>query len=375
MELDHEFSVPVPVDQAWSVLLDVERIAPCMPGATLDAVDGDEYRGRMKVRVGAMSITYRGTVKIVAADEASREVTLEASAKEARGSGTAAATVRATLRESGGTTHVAVRTELNVTGRPAQFGRNILAEVGTKIINRFAKNLATEIESPTPTAETPADAQAAAPAQAAAGAGTAAAPEASADTEAPADLQGAASVQAAANAEAPTEPEATASAEAPADLQGAANAQAAANAEAPAEPEAPASAEAPTEPEASADTEAPADLQGAANAQAAANAETPAEPEAPADLQGAANAAAGEGAGGEVAGAVTAVPAAAPAGADGAAARPVRAVRAVPNRFDDDAIDLLEVAGPSLAKRAVPAVGALVVLLFLVRFLTRRRRG
>ncbi|WP_051300690.1 SRPBCC family protein [Actinomadura rifamycini] len=332
MELDHEFSVPVPVDQAWSVLLDVERIAPCMPGATLDAVDGDEYRGRMKVRVGAMTITYRGTVKIVAADEASREVALEASAKEARGSGTAAATVRATLRESDGTTHVAVRTELNVTGRPAQFGRNILAEVGTKIINRFAKNLATEIESPTAPAE----------------------------PDAPADLQAAANAKADADAKATadtdTTTEASTDTEAPADLQAAANAKA--DADTGTTSEAGADTGAGTATEAGADTEAPADLQTAANAkaEAAANAKADADAEAPAV------------AGAEVARPVTGVP----AGADDAARRPVPPA---PNRFDDDAIDLLEVAGPSLAKRAVPAVGALVAVLLLLRFLTRRRRG
>ncbi|TDB82014.1 hypothetical protein E1264_31900, partial [Actinomadura sp. KC216] len=147
MELDHDFTVPVPVDQAWSVLLDVERVATCMPGATLDSVEGDEYKGRMKVKVGAMTITYRGTARIVSADESSRTVTLEASAKEARGSGTASATVQAKLHEEDGTTRVTVHTKLNVTGRPAQFGRNILSEVGSKIINRFAKALAAELET------------------------------------------------------------------------------------------------------------------------------------------------------------------------------------------------------------------------------------
>src|SRR4051794_16702571 len=118
MELDHEFTVPVPVDRAWSVLLDVERVASCMPGATLDSVDGDEYAGRMKVKVGAMTITYRGTARIVSADESSRTVTLEAAAKEARGSGTASATVQAKLhQQDDGTTRVTVRTKLNVTGR------------------------------------------------------------------------------------------------------------------------------------------------------------------------------------------------------------------------------------------------------------------
>ncbi|MCP9969863.1 SRPBCC family protein [Actinomadura madurae] len=118
MELDHDFTVPVPVDQAWQVLLDVERVAACMPGATLDSAEGEEFAGRMKVKVGAMTITYRGTARIVSADESARVVTMEASGKEARGSGTAAATVQARLHEEDGTTRVTVHTKLNVTGRP-----------------------------------------------------------------------------------------------------------------------------------------------------------------------------------------------------------------------------------------------------------------
>ncbi|MBX6770036.1 MAG: SRPBCC family protein, partial [Actinomadura rubrobrunea] len=154
MELDHEFAVPVPVDEAWSVLLDVERVAQCVPGATLDSAEGGEYTGRLRVRVGAMTVTYRGTARIVAADESARTVTIEASGKEARGSGTASATVQARLHpvpgegaDDPGTTRVTVHTKLNVTGRPAQFGRNILAEVGAKLIGRFAKALAEELES------------------------------------------------------------------------------------------------------------------------------------------------------------------------------------------------------------------------------------
>ncbi|WP_433141930.1 SRPBCC family protein [Actinomadura nitritigenes] len=277
MELDHEFTVPVPVDRAWSVLLDVERVASCMPGATLDSVDGDEYAGRMKVKVGAMTITYRGTARIVAADESSRTVTMEAAAKEARGSGTASATVQAKLRQQeDGTTLVSVRTKLNVTGRPAQFGRNILSEVGSKIIARFAKALAAELESP-------------------------------------------------AEPEAPETPVAEAAATA---------APAAPVQEAAPEPEAPAEEPAP-EPE-------PA-------AEKAAEPVKPAEPE-PAKA--------------EVAQPVPA----APRHAAPSERPPLRLAR------DDDAIDLLEVAGPSLVKRAVPAAGGLVVLLLVIRWLVRRRR-
>ncbi|WP_433329207.1 SRPBCC family protein [Spirillospora sp. CA-294931] len=159
MELDHDFAVPVPVEEAWPVLLDVERVARCMPGATLDSVDDEEYKGRLRVKVGAMTVTYRGSARIVAADPASRTVTIEAAAKEARGPGTANATVQARLHDDDGTTRVTVHTKLNVTGRPAQFGRGILAEVGARLITRFAKALATELETPTepaPAVEEPA---------------------------------------------------------------------------------------------------------------------------------------------------------------------------------------------------------------------------
>jgi carbon monoxide dehydrogenase subunit G len=146
MELDHEFTVPVPVDHAWAVLLDVERVAPCMPGATLDSIDGDEFTGRLKVKLGAMTITYKGAARIAAKDEASHTVTMEGTGKESRGAGTASATVQAQLHDEGDSTRVTVHTKLNVTGRPAQFGRNILSEVGGKLIGRFADGLHEEIQ-------------------------------------------------------------------------------------------------------------------------------------------------------------------------------------------------------------------------------------
>src|SRR6516162_4121454 len=147
MELEHSFIVPVPPEQAWPVLLDVERIAPCMPGATIDSVDGDVIKGRIKVKVGPVSLTYAGTGRFTERDEQRRTVTLEASGKETRGSGTASATVHSSLQDEGGQTRVVVRTTLSVTGRPAQFGRGVMAEVGGKIIERFAANLAALLAS------------------------------------------------------------------------------------------------------------------------------------------------------------------------------------------------------------------------------------
>jgi uncharacterized protein len=157
MELEHSFTVPVPVDQAWDVLLDVERVAPCMPGATHDSVDGDEIKGRVKVKVGPISITYAGTARFTERNRDAGVVTLEAAGKETRGSGTAAATVRSELHGQDGQTEVTVHTSLNVTGRPAQFGRGVMADVSAKLIGIFATNLAAMLTAgsgPAPTAAT-----------------------------------------------------------------------------------------------------------------------------------------------------------------------------------------------------------------------------
>src|SRR5215470_9991589 len=120
MELEHSFTVPVPKNRAWDVLLDVERVAPCMPGASLDSVDGDEIRGRIKVKVGPINMTYAGTARFVERDQELGVVTLEASGKETRGAGTASASVRSVLEDGGHETHVKVLTTLNVTATPAR---------------------------------------------------------------------------------------------------------------------------------------------------------------------------------------------------------------------------------------------------------------
>jgi carbon monoxide dehydrogenase subunit G len=163
MEMDHSFTVPVSPDRAWDVLLDVERIAPCMPGATVDEFDGEVVTGRIKVKVGPVSLTYRGTAKFTERDADAKVIVLDASGKETRGAGTASATVRATLEsESGGAaTKATMHTTMNVTGRPAQFGRGVMVEVGGKLVEQFAQNLRQLI----------ADGGTAAPAEAGAGAG------------------------------------------------------------------------------------------------------------------------------------------------------------------------------------------------------------
>src|SRR3954469_24921040 len=153
MKLEHEFTVPTSVDEAWQVLLDVERVAPCMPGATLTSVDGDEFTGTVKVKVGPITVTYNGEARFVSKDDATHRAVIEAKGKESRGSGTAGATVTTQLVGEGSTTKVRVETDLNVTGRPAQFGRGVMSEVAAKLIDQFAKCLEDEINSaPSPAA-------------------------------------------------------------------------------------------------------------------------------------------------------------------------------------------------------------------------------
>jgi uncharacterized protein len=191
MRLDHEFTVPVPAAQAWPVLLDIDRIAPCMPGATITKVDGDDFEGTVKVKVGPITVTYGGTASFVEKDEASRMAVLEARGKETRGSGTASARVTAQLFDNGDdSTRVAVSTDLSITGKPAQFGRGVMADVGGKLLDRFADCLAGELGSdPTPAAAPagaePASAESGVPADSQAAAAPAAEPAAPAVSAAP----------------------------------------------------------------------------------------------------------------------------------------------------------------------------------------------
>ena len=146
MRLEHSFSVPAPVDVAWKALLDPERVAPCLPGATLTGVDGSAFTGTVKVRMGPIALLYKGTGRFTTADEQAHHAVLEATGKDARGNGTASATVTVTLTDAGGgTTAVGVVTDLTITGRPAQLGRGLIAEVGGKILDAFAGCLASEL--------------------------------------------------------------------------------------------------------------------------------------------------------------------------------------------------------------------------------------
>jgi carbon monoxide dehydrogenase subunit G len=162
VQLENSFTVPVPVDDAWRVLLDIERIAPCMPGAALDSVEGNAFTGRVKVKLGPINLTYVGKASFVEKDESAHRAVIDAKGKDQRGNGTAAAVITATLAGEGSVTRVNVLTDLNITGRPAQFGRGVMTDVGNKLLGQFADKLAAQLaESP----DVAADAQAAAETQ------------------------------------------------------------------------------------------------------------------------------------------------------------------------------------------------------------------
>ncbi|WP_369174694.1 SRPBCC family protein [Streptomyces sp. R28] len=148
MELHHEFTVPVPVDEAWRALLDIERVAPCMPGASVEEYDGRTVTGAVKVKVGPITVTYKGTAVFEEQDESAHHMVLSASGRETRGQGTARATMSGTLSERDGGTAVSVDTDLTVTGRPAQFGRGVMAEVGDRLVGQFAASLSQRLAEP-----------------------------------------------------------------------------------------------------------------------------------------------------------------------------------------------------------------------------------
>src|SRR5205807_1897469 len=141
MELTNEFTVGVPVERAWQVLTDVEGIAPCMPGAELQEVAGDEYRGIVKVKVGPITAQYKGAARFVELDERGRRAVLRAEGRDTRGQGNANATITATLVPDDDGTRVSVLTDLAVTGRVAQFGRGVLADVSAKLLGQFVNCL------------------------------------------------------------------------------------------------------------------------------------------------------------------------------------------------------------------------------------------
>lgn len=141
MLLTNEFVVPRPIDETWAVLTDIERIAPCLPGAQLTGVDGDEYQGKVKVKVGPMTAQFSGTAVFKEQDAAAHRAVIEAKGRDASGKGRASALVTAVLVAEGAATRVQVETDLNIAGPLAQMGRSTIADISTRLLTQFVENL------------------------------------------------------------------------------------------------------------------------------------------------------------------------------------------------------------------------------------------
>jgi carbon monoxide dehydrogenase subunit G len=167
MELNNEFDVEVPVDEAWAVLTDLERIAPCMPGAQLTEVEGEEFRGNVKVKVGPITAQYKGVARFAEKDDANHRAVIDAQGRDTRGQGNANALITASLQAQGTGTRVTVNTDLKLTGKVAQFGRGAIADVSAALLDQFVSCLEHDLLSgeaePTTELEAPVEPAAAAP--------------------------------------------------------------------------------------------------------------------------------------------------------------------------------------------------------------------
>ena len=141
MELSNDFEVSAPIEKVWEVINDVELIAPCLPGAQLEEVENDEYKGFVKVKVGPITAQYRGVAKFVEKDDSNHRVVIRGEGRDTRGAGNAAADITASLESTTEGTRVNVVTDLKITGKVAQFGRGVMADISKKLMGQFADNL------------------------------------------------------------------------------------------------------------------------------------------------------------------------------------------------------------------------------------------
>jgi|RhiMetdeSRZDD1v2_1073273.scaffolds.fasta_scaffold565703_2 uncharacterized protein len=137
MDLTHRFSVPAHIDEAWNAFNNLEGLAPCFPGATITSIEGDEFTGSVKIKLGPVALVYNGSGRYVERNDADRRVVIEARGKDKRGNGTATAIITASFAESGEQTDVEVLTDLAITGKPAQFGRGVISDVSDKLLEQF----------------------------------------------------------------------------------------------------------------------------------------------------------------------------------------------------------------------------------------------
>jgi carbon monoxide dehydrogenase subunit G len=141
MKLENEFTVPAPIDEAWAVLLDVERVAPCLPGATIEGKEGDDYAGRMKVKVGPINATYAGKMRFLELDQEARRAVMRARADEVNGQGNAEARITTEVEGSGEESVIRMDTDLQMRGKVAQFGRGAMEKISQRMFQEFAKNI------------------------------------------------------------------------------------------------------------------------------------------------------------------------------------------------------------------------------------------
>lgn len=154
MELEHHFTVPASVEETWAAFNDPERVAPCFPGATLISVDGDQFTGSAKIKLGPIALQYNGVGTYVERDGSAHRAVIEAKGKDKRGNGTANATVTAQMTADGEATAVHVTTDLAVTGKPAQFGRGVMQDVSDKLLGQFVACLRATLGAPEATGVT-----------------------------------------------------------------------------------------------------------------------------------------------------------------------------------------------------------------------------
>jgi carbon monoxide dehydrogenase subunit G len=168
MKITNEFTVHTPIERTWQVLTDLEGIAPCMPGAVLTGVDGDVYRGKVKVKVGPVVSDFAGTARFAEKDEAAYRAVIDAKGRDARAAGNATALVTAVLRAEGTSTVVSVETDLTISGKLAQFGNRMINEVSGKLLAQFVSNLEAKLAAEDAAASAPSAASPSPPASAAA---------------------------------------------------------------------------------------------------------------------------------------------------------------------------------------------------------------
>ena len=164
MDLNHSFTVPASLSETWKTFEDIESVAGCFPGATVTEVDGNDFKGTCKVKLGPIAMVYSGTGTFVEKDETARKFVIDAKGKDKRGNGTAGALVTATLTdEGGGSTRVDVNTDLAITGKPAQFGRGVIEDISNKLLQQFVTCLQDKVGAPAAAFDSTADVEDVAP--------------------------------------------------------------------------------------------------------------------------------------------------------------------------------------------------------------------